>query len=335
MSLFAQNAQAQAGGAVPSNGRLAEFKAGRMTMNGTTVTANPEKGMIYIKNDNSGLMTWNFVNRNTQAEDEPVILFPDEQEFRKCKSAPAESRVFYLKFSTGRREFYWMQEADASKDDDLVAKVNRVMSGLPAEDGGAGASDEMAAIANALGGNVSAEEQAALLQMLGGPAATPAAPRPADNMRTPAVTQTPAAPPALQRPSNLSHSTSTAPAAGQDPMQGVVQTLAREMHVTQATSLVDVLSPSNVEPLLDDDAAVQRLLQHLPEGSNMTAADLRDNIRSPQYTQALATFSAAVQSGDLSLQALGISGNPAAPSGVTGLCEAVQKQEKPDDESSA
>ena len=48
-------------------------------------------------------------------------------------------------------------------------------------------------------------------------------------MRTPAVTQTPAAPPALQRPSNLSQSTSSAPrAAAQDPMQGVVQSLARE-----------------------------------------------------------------------------------------------------------
>jgi hypothetical protein len=73
MSLFAQNAQSQgAGGAIPS-GRLAEFKAGRMTMNGSTVTASPEKGLIYIKNDNSGLMTWTFVNRSTQVEDEVSI----------------------------------------------------------------------------------------------------------------------------------------------------------------------------------------------------------------------------------------------------------------------
>ena len=36
-----------------------------------------------------------------------------------------------------------MQEADASKDDELVAKVNRVMSGLPDEGGSAQGTDEM------------------------------------------------------------------------------------------------------------------------------------------------------------------------------------------------
>jgi hypothetical protein len=36
-----------------------------------------------------------------------------------------------------------MQEVDGSKDDELVAKINRVMSGLPADGDNAGASDEM------------------------------------------------------------------------------------------------------------------------------------------------------------------------------------------------
>ncbi len=58
------------------------------------------------------------------------MCFGGDQTFRKCKSAPASSRVFYLQFPN-RREFYWMQDPDASKDDEIVAKANNVMNGTP------------------------------------------------------------------------------------------------------------------------------------------------------------------------------------------------------------
>jgi len=58
-----------------------------------------------------------------------MMVFPDDQVFQRCKSAPAGSRVFYLKFQNNRREFFWMQEPDASKDDEVVNMVNTEMNG--------------------------------------------------------------------------------------------------------------------------------------------------------------------------------------------------------------
>lgn len=94
---------------------------------------------------------------------------------------------------------------------------------------------------------------------------------------------------------------------------------------TAGPNLTDVLTPDGVEQLLQDSGllfllflrpvplphlpppppspapldVVARLLQHLPEGAEQTVGELRSNIRSPQFTQALATFNAALQSGEL------------------------------------
>lgn len=61
--------------------------------------------------------------------------------FRRCKSCK-DGRVFYLKFTNNRREFFWMQDADDSKDASNCRRINEIINGEPGPD------DEPAAAAS-------------------------------------------------------------------------------------------------------------------------------------------------------------------------------------------
>ncbi len=65
-----------------------------------------------------------------------MLLFPGDAVFHVCKSCPA-GRVIYLKFSSGRRDFFWLQEPDAAKDAALLDALNGAVNGAldGAEDG--------------------------------------------------------------------------------------------------------------------------------------------------------------------------------------------------------
>ena len=64
-----------------------------------------------------------------------------------------------------------------------------------------------------------------------------------------------------------------------------------------SVNLTDVLGREQLDPLLDDDAFTAALLPLLPEGEQ-TLAGLRDNISSPQFKEALASFTAVLSSED-------------------------------------
>ncbi len=68
---------------------------------------------------------------------QPIILFPDDAVFRKCKSCP-NGRVYYLKFSNDLRDFYWMQDASAVNDDVYCRKLNDIINGVDTDSAGAG-----------------------------------------------------------------------------------------------------------------------------------------------------------------------------------------------------
>ncbi len=76
---------------------------------------------------------------------------------------------------------------------------------------------------------------------------------------------------------------------------------------------------------------VESLYQHLPEGAEHNIFTLRENIRSPQFSQALASFSHALQTGQLDavMGQFGVSPVVAQANGggASGLCEAIQKEE--------
>ncbi|EDQ92817.1 uncharacterized protein MONBRDRAFT_30775 [Monosiga brevicollis MX1] len=271
MSLFANSTPGGRGMARPANANLFEFKAGRMTQEGNTVTAVPGKGLVFLKRDGDLLM-WHYKSRDSgREEEEPIVLFPGEQTFQLCKSAPASSRVYYLKFSGGRRDFFWMQSPDAAGDALICQRVNRLIDG--------GSIDEEGVNDHPMGVDAS-EEQQAIMQMLRDDVSTP-------GHASGAAQRPPAAPTrqrAQQRSGNAEAGGEDQPLS-QDNMQGLVQNFAREMMVSQATSLTDVLSASNVEPLLDNPETVQRLLAHLPDGDNASVGNIRSTLRSPQYAQ--------------------------------------------------
>lgn len=70
MSLFSPSASAQE---APQDAHLLEFKAGRMTMEGSTVTAVPDPGVVYIDKDMHGFFTLEWKNLKTNVKEEVCI----------------------------------------------------------------------------------------------------------------------------------------------------------------------------------------------------------------------------------------------------------------------
>lgn len=103
---------------------LLEFKAGKMQMKGTTVNPINKKGLVYLHRADDNLMHFCWKDRTSGQVEDDLIIFPDDTEFKKVPQCTT-GRVFVLKFkSSNRRCFFWMQEANADKDDDICKKVN-------------------------------------------------------------------------------------------------------------------------------------------------------------------------------------------------------------------
>ncbi|GLE02592.1 hypothetical protein PINS_up011433 [Pythium insidiosum] len=65
----------------------------------------------------------------------------------------------------------------------------------------------------------------------------------------------------------------------------------------KGVSLTKLLSAENVAPLLQDEAAVNALLPHLPEGVQ-NAFELQQTLRSPQFRQSIGSLVSALQTGN-------------------------------------
>ena len=103
MSIFAQP---PAGG----RGGLFEMQCGKATLAGTTVTADPRKGILSLKKSEDGLMHLIWKDRTTNAVEEDLIVFPGDATLRHldvCK----DGYVMLLEFTqTKRKLFFWSQE---------------------------------------------------------------------------------------------------------------------------------------------------------------------------------------------------------------------------------
>lgn len=313
---------------------LLTFKAGKMNQEGNTITADESKGLVYlVREDEMLYFLWQ--NRKTGVEDEPIILFPDDVVFRKCKSCP-NGRVYYLKFANNRRQFFWMQEPDEKKDEMICKKLNNLI------DGGNGMDLDESQDNNDNPGYLPSE----MAQMTPGFAQSLGLGLPA---QTPAATATPViapnAPvanrdmPAAAAAGLVPETPSVAQGATIDPsvFRGIMAGLAAQIPAVQqgqqgtaadATDLSDILTSQNIEPLLQSEDIVERLRPFLPEGSNLTAADVAANVRSPQYAQALSSFSHALRTGQLDQVMAQFGVDPAAAAagggGIAGLCKAIQ-----------
>lgn len=93
-------------------------------------------------------------------------------------------------------------------------------------------------------------------------------------------------------------------------------------------ALTDVLNSQSLTPLLNDREFCATLFPFLPEDSERSPEEVRQIIRSPQFTQALQSLGAALQTGQLGplLSQLGL--HPSAGNSVDSFLIGISEQAK-------
>ncbi|XP_076874535.1 proteasomal ubiquitin receptor ADRM1-A-like [Brachyhypopomus gauderio] len=128
---------------------LVEFRAGKMTLKGSTVTPDKRKGQVYIQQTDDSLIHFCWKDRTTGNVDDDLIIFPDDCEFKRVPQCTT-GRVYVLKFKAGsKRLFFWLQEPKTDKDEEYCRKVNEYLNNPPmpgALGSGGGSSHELSAL---------------------------------------------------------------------------------------------------------------------------------------------------------------------------------------------
>lgn len=103
-----------------------KFNCGRMEIIDGKVKPLPDKGhvKIYVNPDN--LLCWEWNSNDGKIEEEPVVLFSDEWEWKKIPTG--KGRVYHLKSKCFEDEmFYWLQESDKSLDEELEKRIKEIV----------------------------------------------------------------------------------------------------------------------------------------------------------------------------------------------------------------
>ncbi|XP_052764344.1 proteasomal ubiquitin receptor ADRM1-B-like [Mya arenaria] len=135
----------------------------------------------------------------------------------------------------------------------------------------------------------------------GGSSETPTQQRPVTAAALPSQTTTTAAPTGgtSSAPAQAS-SGSSKPAIQLSDLQNILSNMTVPAE-KGAIDLSQALEPESMVPILANADVQQRLIKYLPEGEVLpkSEAELRSTIASPQFKQALSSFSSALQSGQL------------------------------------
>ncbi|XP_059915018.1 proteasomal ubiquitin receptor ADRM1-like [Gadus macrocephalus] len=151
---------------------LVEFRAGKMTLKGSTVTPDKRKGTVYVQQSDDSLIHFCWKDRTSGNVDDDLIIFPEDCEFKRV-SQVTTGRVYVLRFKAGsKRLFFWMQEPKTDKDEENCRKVNEFLNNPPiagAPGSGASGSHELSALGGEGGlqsllGNMSHNQ---LMQLIG------------------------------------------------------------------------------------------------------------------------------------------------------------------------
>ncbi|TRY84010.1 hypothetical protein DNTS_013558 [Danionella cerebrum] len=151
---------------------LVEFRAGKMSLKGSTVTPDKRKGTVYIQQTDDSLIHFCWKDRTSGNVEDDLIIFPDDCEFKRVNQCTT-GRVYVLKFKAGsKRLFFWMQEPKTDKDDEHCRKVNEYLNNPPipgALGSGGGSGHELSALGGEGGlqsllGNMSHNQ---LMQLIG------------------------------------------------------------------------------------------------------------------------------------------------------------------------
>ncbi|KAG7568010.1 Proteasomal ubiquitin receptor Rpn13/ADRM1 [Arabidopsis thaliana x Arabidopsis arenosa] len=256
---------------------MLEFRAGKMSLQGTRVVPDVRKGLVRIARGDEGLIHFQWLDRNQNTVEDDQIVFPDEALFEKVNQS--SDRVFILKFnSDDRKLFFWMQEPRAEGDAELCSSVNQYLNQpleFPGEEGLAAAITEE------------------LEDMAEDNASSRAGNLVVPNLSTEVSDVTSSSGPVkladLQRILNN--------------LSGVPVGIAGDED--EGLALGDILKPELIMPLLEMLPVQERLSSHLPEGHSR-AEDILELLQSPPFRQQVDAFTYVLRTGQIDLTQFGI-----------------------------
>ncbi|CAG8454266.1 14496_t:CDS:10 [Funneliformis mosseae] len=317
---------------VPRRKYPVEFKAGKLKREegSNWLKADERKGLIYMDQGEDQLMHFFWKDRKANTVEDDFILFPDEAEFIRVDQCTT-GRVYILNFkSSSRKLFYWMQDAKDEKDEENVAKLNRLINdpqgGLAEsrQQNNAGQLGSPFRNMDDLGFGVDQEQLLQLLQGgLGGLPITSTTPASEPQSATAATSE--AGSGAQTTEQNTGFTPEQLEQLGS--LRNVLPSIQNPEGGTRPdVNLQDVLSPNAIGPLLNNPEISSALFPHLPSNIERSPEELSAVVNSPQFAQALQSLSMALQSGQLGplLTQLGL--DPSAGNGVEAFLRAVQEQ---------
>jgi len=282
---------------------LVEFKAGKCSVSGKTITPEKRKGTVQLIQGSDALMHFQWKDRTTGAIEDDLIVFPEEATYKKVTQS--SGRVYLFEFrDSSRKLFIWMQDLNAEKDNEYTTKINQYINNPPSDMG---------------------ELNQPMFQM-------PQQQQSNIPIQTPVIsndrpTQQPRVQPTPQQqiPQPQQPSTSLPPNSSRALQLSALQNILSGLPVPNESilemqrqntvpyvlghNLQQIITPESIIPLFNLPDVVQRLLPYLPE-ERRTEQELRDIIRSPQIQQAIQTLSFAIESGQLPdiVRSLGLEG---------------------------
>lgn len=256
---------------------MLEFRAGKMSLQGTRVVPDARKGLVRIARGDEGLIHFQWLDRNQNTVEDDQIVFPDEALFEKVNQS--SDRVYILKFnSDDRKLFFWMQEPRAEGDAELCSSVNQYLNQpleFPGEDGLAAAiTEELEDMAE---DNTSSR---------------------AGNLVVPNLS------------SEVSDVTSSSGPVKLADLQRILNNLSGGPvgiagDQDEGLALGDILKPELIMPLLEALPVQERLSSHLPEGHSR-AEDILELLQSPPFRQQVDAFTYVLRTGQIDLTQFGI-----------------------------
>ncbi|XP_010541909.1 PREDICTED: 26S proteasome regulatory subunit RPN13 isoform X2 [Tarenaya hassleriana] len=256
---------------------MLEFRAGKMSLQGSTVVPDSRKGLVRIARGEEGLVHFQWLDRDRNVVEDDQIVFPDEAVFEKVNQS--SGRVYILKFnSDDRKFFFWMQEPRAEGDAELCSTINQYLNQpleFLGEDGPASAIPEET--------EDMAEDD---VSSRAGNLVVP-------NMATEVSDVTSSSGPVkladLQRIlNNLSAGPAGMPG---DEDEGLV--------------LGDILKPEFIMPLLEMLPVDERLSSFLPEG-HRKPEDILELLQCPPFRQQVDSFTYVLRTGQIDLSQFGV-----------------------------
>jgi len=320
-----------------------------MDPNTKVVRADKRKGLVQLKQED-GLIHFVWKDRSTNQIETDLMIFQDEAVFRKVDEAKA--RVYVLEFKSGNKKlFFWIQEPSDEKDEKNCTDINKFINNPPQPGGTEAGGDEkglgdldqaqlLQFLASAQGGNGNLSGLRELLQRGAGQggqgsgqarrpaqptvttASRPTATTTASRSTTPTATSTTTGTTGSSTLAPLSSATSNA-------LKNIVANFAKDK---VEPTLMDVVNVEEIlkSGLLDNPEIVKKLVEFLPEG-HVNAENLKDNLNSSQFKEAVRNFNQALRSGELStiVQSFGLDASNIGPnSTIEDFLLAVQKDAK-------